>query len=221
MIEAGYPHKFNSHTMDNRIRSQVSVSWYGRLIQLFTRWRVLPGAVEGSVGLQGCQPPVRFKFSHTSPAKTCIHILCRFQQLELDESGSIDMTIVGLLLLQDDQMKSTDTNTWQKTQGEEKGKHPLYTRRVKLHGSISCKNTCLDLSGVVDLAHVDHLPAASAGHFLGIPLAHESLVGSLDSVHLVAGAADSRSKVVDTGGTAHFVNQVLDTETKAWHLVSS
>lgn len=90
-----------------------------------------------------------------------------------------------------------------------------------MHGSISFKDTCLNLSGVVDLAHIDHLPAASAGHFLGIPLAHESLVGSLDSVHLVVGAVDSCSKVVDTGSTAHFVNQVLDTETKAWHIVSS
>lgn len=76
-------------------------------------------------------------------------------------------------------------------------------------------HTGLDLSSVVDLAHVDHLPATSAGDFLGIPLAHESLVGSLDSVHLVAGAADPRSKVVDTGRAAHFVDQVLDTETEA------
>jgi hypothetical protein len=105
----------------------------------------------------------------------------------------------------------------QKTQGEEKGKrHPLYTRREKMHGSISCeRHAGLDLSSVVDLAHIDHLTATSAGNFLGIPLAHESLVGSLDSVHLVAGAADPSSKVVDTGGTAHFVDQILDTETEA------
>lgn len=85
-----------------------------------------------------------------------------------------------------------------------------------MHGSISCeRHTGLDLSSVVDLAHIDHLTATSASNFLGIPLAHESLVGSLDSVHLVARAADPSRKVVDTGGTAHFVDQVLDTETEA------
>lgn len=89
-----------------------------------------------------------------------------------------------------------------------------------MHGSISCQDTRLDLSSVVNLANVDHLPATSTGNFLGVTLAHESLVGSLDSVHLVARAADSCSKVVDTGGTAHFVDQVLDTETEAWHFVS-
>lgn len=84
-----------------------------------------------------------------------------------------------------------------------------------MHGSIGCQATRLGLSSVVDLAHVDHLPATSAGNFLGVTLAHESFVGSLDSVHLVTGAADSCSKVVDTGGTAHFVDQVLDTKTEA------
>ena len=63
-----------------------------------------------------------------------------------------------------------------------------------MHGSTSCQDTRLDLSSVVDLAHVDHLAATSAGNFLGVTLAHESLVGSLDSVHLVARAADSCSK---------------------------
>lgn len=74
----------------------------------------------------------------------------------------------------------------------------------------------LDLPRVVHLANVDDLPAAGPGDFLGIPLAHKSLVCGLDRVHLVSRATDTASKVMDTGSTAHLVDQVLDTETKAW-----
>jgi hypothetical protein len=79
----------------------------------------------------------------------------------------------------------------------------------------STAQVSLDLARIVHVAHIDHLPAARPGNFLWVLLAHERLVGGLDGVHLVPGAADPRSEIVDTGGTAHFVNEVLNTETKA------
>lgn len=75
----------------------------------------------------------------------------------------------------------------------------------------------LDLPRVVNLAHVDDLAAARPGNLFRVALAHQRLVRGLDRVHLVSRAADAPGKIVDTGGTAHFVNQVLDAETEAWN----
>lgn len=74
----------------------------------------------------------------------------------------------------------------------------------------------LDLPRVVHLAHVDNLTTAGPGDLFGVPLAHKCLIGGLDRVHLISRAADTTGKIMDTGGTAHLVNQVLDTETEAW-----
>ena len=74
----------------------------------------------------------------------------------------------------------------------------------------------LDLARVVHLAHIDNLLAAGPGNFLRVALAHKSLVGGLDCVHLIPGSVDSRSEVVDAGSAAHFVNQMLGAETEAW-----
>lgn len=87
----------------------------------------------------------------------------------------------------------------------------------------ACQNamSSLDLPRVVHLAHIDDLLSASPSNFLRVALAHQCLVGGLDCVHLIPRSVHLGGKVVDTGGTAHFIDQVLGTETKAWVFVSS
>lgn len=91
------------------------------------------------------------------------------------------------------------------TRGEEKSEHIIYTREVSL-----------DLAGVVHLANIDNLAATGPSNLLRVALAHERLVRSLHGVHLVSRARNPSGQIMNTGGTAHFVNQVLDTETEAW-----
>lgn len=102
--------------------------------------------------------------------------------------------------------------------------HAKDTRRREKRHYIHAEGICttrllkplsLDLARIVHIAHIHHLPAASPCNFLGVLLAHKRLVRGLDCVHLVSRAADPTGEVMDTGGTAHFVDQVLDTETEA------
>ena len=70
-------------------------------------------------------------------------------------------------------------------------------------------------AGVVHLSHVDHLLASCAGHVFGVALAHDSVVGGFDRVHRVSRTVNAGCKVVDTGGTTHFEDQVLATESES------
>lgn len=72
----------------------------------------------------------------------------------------------------------------------------------------------LDPAGVVDLPHIDQLLAPGAGNVLWVPLAHQGLVGGLHRVHGVPRAGDSCSQIMNTGGSAHFEDQVLAAETE-------
>lgn len=73
---------------------------------------------------------------------------------------------------------------------------------------------------VIHLAHIDELLAACAGNVFGVALAHEGFVGGFDGVHGVSRAIDARGEVVDTGGAAHFEDEVLAAEAEACIYIS-
>lgn len=73
----------------------------------------------------------------------------------------------------------------------------------------------LGVSGVVDLAHVHKLLATGPRDLFRVALAHQCLVGGLHRVHGVSRTTDTSGEIVDTGGTAHFEDQMLTAETEA------
>lgn len=78
-------------------------------------------------------------------------------------------------------------------------------------------STCVPLvsSTVVDFSYINQLLSESTCNLIWYPLAHESLVCSLDGVHLVARSWYLGRKILDTNASCHFEDVVLSTAAKS------
>ena len=78
------------------------------------------------------------------------------------------------------------------------------------------KKGSVDLAVIIHLPQIDQLPTSASRDIFRQFLGCQSLEVGFACVHGISSASDARTHVLNTGEAGHFVDQVLDTETKAW-----
>lgn len=74
----------------------------------------------------------------------------------------------------------------------------------------------LYIPSIIHFADIDHLLPSASGDFVGMFLAHESLVGGFDCVHGISGSSHAGGEVVYADTAADFPYVLLAADSETW-----